>query len=96
LDSSEKINRHIPSVEPLFDTVRETMGKNSVSVMLTGMGSDGAVAMKRMFDAGIQTLVQDEESSVVWGMPGSVVKLGGASQVLRLEDIPKQLMEALK
>ncbi|MFL0797364.1 MAG: chemotaxis response regulator protein-glutamate methylesterase [Cellvibrionaceae bacterium] len=92
LDDGELVNRHKPSVEVLFDSVREVAGKNAVGVMLTGMGADGSEALLRMREAGCETIAQDEATSVVWGMPGVAVKLGGASQVLPLWNVAKAIM----
>ncbi len=87
LDKGPEINRHRPSVEPLFDSVNEVAGKLCVSVMLTGMGADGAQAMLRLKERGGYTIVQDEHTSVVWGMPGAAFKIGAASIVLPLDKI---------
>jgi two-component system chemotaxis response regulator CheB len=95
LGRDEPINRHRPSVEALFDSVTENVGKNAVGVMLTGMGADGAEAMKRLHDAGAYTIAQDAKSSVVWGMPGEAVKRGGVDEQQPLEKIAGRLMEIL-
>ncbi len=92
LDDGPEVNRHRPSVEPLFDSVRQTCGKNSMAVLLTGMGADGATALLRMKEAGAHTIVQDEASSVVWGMPGAAFKMGAACEVLALETIAKAIL----
>jgi len=63
--------------------------------MLTGMGDDGAKSLLEMREAGARTIAQDEESSVVWGMPGSAVKCGAAEQILPLEKIPSALIYLL-
>lgn len=87
LDDGPEINRHKPSVEPLFDSVNEVAGKLSMGVILTGMGADGAQALLRLKEKGAYTIVQDEQTSVVWGMPGAAFKLGAANIVLPLEKI---------
>jgi two-component system chemotaxis response regulator CheB len=89
----EPVNRHRPSVDVLFQSVAVAAGKNAVSGILTGMGDDGARGMLALRDAGAYTLAQDEASSVVWGMPGSAVKLGAAIDVLPLEQIAQRLLE---
>jgi two-component system chemotaxis response regulator CheB len=66
----ERVNRHKPSVEVMFDSIVELGLRKTVGVMLTGMGADGAHAMLRMKELGCHTIVQDEKTSVVWGMPG--------------------------
>ncbi len=95
LDDREPVNRHKPSVEVMFDSLLETGVKNAVGVMLTGMGDDGAIAMKRLFDAGIYTIAQDEQSSLVWGMPGMAVKNGGVKEVLPLNKVSERLIQLL-
>lgn len=82
-----------PSVEVMFNSVAKYVGANAVGVLLTGMGADGALGLKAMRDAGARTIAQDEETSVVWGMPGEAVKAGAAEQILPLQRIAG---EALK
>jgi two-component system chemotaxis response regulator CheB len=77
----------------MFRSVAQNVGPNAVGVILTGMGDDGARGLKEMFDAGARTVAQDEASSVVWGMPGSAVKLGATDQVLALRNIPARILE---
>ncbi|MFZ5444502.1 MAG: protein-glutamate methylesterase/protein-glutamine glutaminase [Myxococcota bacterium] len=88
------VNRHRPSVEVLFDSAREAAGTLAVAAILTGMGADGAHALKRLRDAGVFTIAQDEATSVVWGMPGEAVKLDAACEVLPLERIAERLLRA--
>jgi len=87
LDHSDPVNRHRPSVDVLFDSVNDSAATKAVGIILTGMGRDGADALLRMRQLGCHTIAQDEESSVVWGMPGSAVKLDAACDVLPLEKI---------
>jgi two-component system, chemotaxis family, protein-glutamate methylesterase/glutaminase len=89
----DPVNRHRPSADVLFRSVAQAAGKNSAAAILTGMGDDGARGMLELRDAGAYTLAQDESSSVVWGMPGSAVKLGAAVDVLPLEQIAGRLLE---
>ncbi len=92
LDDRPVVNRHKPSVEVLFQSMAENVGANAIGVMLTGMGADGAKAMLQMREAGAINIVQDEASSVVWGMPGEAFKLGAAHHVLSLDKIAGQIM----
>lgn len=92
LDQGPAVNRHRPSVEVLFDSVREAAGARAMAVLLTGMGADGAVALLRLREAGAFTIAQDEASSVVWGMPGAAVKLGAAEKILALGKIPRVIL----
>ncbi len=84
-------NYHRPSVDVLFESVAKHAGSDAVGVILTGMGSDGARGMAALRKAGAGTIAQDERSSVVWGMPGAAVKLGGAASILPLDRIAVQL-----
>lgn len=95
LSDGPRVNRHKPSVDVLFRSVAQTAGRNATGVILTGMGDDGARSLLEMREAGARTIAQDEESSVVWGMPGAAVKHGAAEQVLPLEKIPSTLVYLL-
>ena len=94
LDQGERVNRHRPSVDVLFDSVVETVPRRAVGVLLTGMGRDGAEGLLRLHQAGARTLCQDEASSIVWGMPGEAVKLGAADAVLSLEAMAEALVRS--
>ncbi len=82
-----------PSVEVLFNSVAKYVGANAVGIILTGMGADGASGLLNMRQAGAPTIAQDEQSSVVWGMPGEAVKIGAAEKVVPLSSVAQ---EALK
>lgn len=90
------VNRHKPSVEVLFQSAARVVGANALGVMLTGMGADGAQAMKLMRDAGAYNLVQDEASCVVFGMPREAIAAGAAHEVLSLSQIAPKLLERLR
>ncbi|MBV1877504.1 MAG: chemotaxis response regulator protein-glutamate methylesterase [Pseudomonadales bacterium] len=93
LDGKPKVNRHRPSVDVLFESVlTRTQGK-LIGVLLTGMGADGAKGLLHMQEAGCYTIIQDEASSVVWGMPGAAFKMGAAEDVLGLTHIAPKLMK---
>ncbi|MEO0972631.1 MAG: chemotaxis response regulator protein-glutamate methylesterase [Pseudomonadota bacterium] len=87
IDDGERVNGHRPSVDVMFDSLIEVMGKRLVAVLLTGMGNDGAKGLRRIRDAGGYTVAQDEETSVVWGMPREAVKLEAACKVLPLPKV---------
>jgi two-component system chemotaxis response regulator CheB len=95
VDDSEPVNRHKPSVEVLFKSAARVLGPNAYGVMLTGMGGDGAQAMKEMRDAGSYNFVQDEASCVVFGMPRMAIQCGAAHEVLPLKQIAQALMDKL-
>lgn len=90
------VNRHKPAVDVLFRSVSLCSGANAVGVLLTGMGADGAMGMKEMHDAGAKTVIQDEQSSVVWGMPGAAFKLGCADYVVSLEEVANKILTLVK
>jgi two-component system, chemotaxis family, protein-glutamate methylesterase/glutaminase len=92
----EPVNRHKPSVEVLFESAARVVGRNALGVMLTGMGADGAKAMKTMRDAGSWNVVQDEASCVVFGMPREAIAHGAANEVLPLTQIAPRLVEWLR
>lgn len=92
LDQTEKVNRHRPSVDVLFESVVERVPNHrAIGVLLTGMGADGAQGLLKMRDSGYYTIAQDEATSVVWGMPGTAVKLGAACEVLPVQKIAGRL-----
>lgn len=86
------VNRHRPSVEVLFESAAKVVGRNAYGLMLTGMGNDGARAMREMKDAGAYNLVQDEASCVVFGMPREAILHGAADEVLPLAKLAEALM----
>ncbi|HRD95824.1 MAG: chemotaxis response regulator protein-glutamate methylesterase [Rubrivivax sp.] len=96
VQDGEPVNRHKPSVEVLFDSAARVVGRNALGVMLTGMGGDGARAMRTMRDAGSYNLVQDEASCVVFGMPREAIAHGAAHEVLPLTQIAPRLIEWLR
>jgi two-component system, chemotaxis family, protein-glutamate methylesterase/glutaminase len=83
-----------PSVSFLFRSVAHSFGPNAAGVLLTGMGKDGAAELKAMKDRGALTLVQNEESSVVFGMPGEALRIGAADQALSPEAIAEILAKS--
>jgi len=96
LDNSGPVNRHKPSVDVLFRSVAECCGVNAIAVMLTGMGKDGAQGMKEMRDAGAATIAQDENTSVVWGMPGAAYHIGAVEALHPLQQISAELMKLVR
>ncbi|MHA0855984.1 protein-glutamate methylesterase/protein-glutamine glutaminase [Paenibacillus sp. CMAA1364] len=90
-------NGHRPSVEVMFDSLIPFGSLQRHVVLLTGMGSDGAQAMKRLTQSGvIDTYAESEETCVVYGMPRSAVELNCVKHILPLQEIPSQLMRTLK
>ncbi|MFH0959651.1 MAG: chemotaxis-specific protein-glutamate methyltransferase CheB [Pseudomonadota bacterium] len=81
-----------PSVSYLFRSVAEVFGKKAVGILLTGMGRDGANELKTLKDKGAITIAQDKETSVIHGMPGEAIKIGGASHIAAPDRIVGLLM----
>ena len=96
VDDGPAVNRHKPSVEVLFKSAAALVGRNAYGVMLTGMGNDGAAAMREMKDAGSYNYVQDEASCIVFGMPREAIAHGAADEVLPLTQIAPALIAKLR
>ena len=92
VEDSPLVNRHKPSVEVLFKSAALVVREHAIGVMLTGMGSDGARAMREMKDAGSYNIVQDEASSVVFGMPREAIAYGAADEVIPVTQIAAALL----
>lgn len=90
------MSRHKPSVDYLFNSVAEEVGRKCLGVILTGMGADGTLGLKAMKSAGAFTIAQDENSSVVFGMPKSAIECGAISKILPLEKIGSEILSRLK
>jgi two-component system chemotaxis response regulator CheB len=95
VEDGELVNRHKPSVEVLFKSAAKIVGKNAFGIMLTGMGNDGAKAMKEMKDAGSYNYVQNEASCIVFGMPREAILHGAADEILPLSEIAAALLGRL-
>jgi two-component system, chemotaxis family, protein-glutamate methylesterase/glutaminase len=94
--AGEKVNGHCPSVEVLFQSAAKHVGVNAIGVILTGMGRDGADALKEMRGAGARTFAQDEKTSVIFGMPGEAWKIGAAEKLVGIFDVTDTIIQALK
>ncbi|RYE40505.1 MAG: chemotaxis response regulator protein-glutamate methylesterase [Hyphomicrobiales bacterium] len=96
VDDGPPVNRHKPSVEVLFKSAAAVVGRNAYGIMLTGMGNDGAAAMREMKDAGSYNYVQDEATCIVFGMPREAIAHGAADEVLPLTQIASALISKLR
>jgi two-component system chemotaxis response regulator CheB len=90
------VHHQRPAVDVLFQTVATSAGKNAVGVLLTGMGADGAKGLLAMKQAGAHTIVQDENTSVVFGMPKEAIKLGAACEIQPLQLIASRALSNLQ
>ncbi|MFT7569640.1 MAG: two-component system chemotaxis response regulator CheB [Paracoccaceae bacterium] len=85
-----------PSVEPLFRSVAKEFGSATLALMLTGMGHDGLDASETLVDTGATLIAQDEESSVVWGMPGAVANAGLCAEILPIDQIAPRAINLMR
>jgi two-component system chemotaxis response regulator CheB len=85
-----------PAADVLFRSVAQTFGPNTLAVILTGMGQDGLRGCEAIREVGGQVLAQDEATSVVWGMPGYVVRAGLADQVLPISQIGDEILRRVQ
>lgn len=95
LSSEEAENGHRPSVTYLFRSVAKNFGNKALGILLTGMGRDGADGLKSMKESGAVTVVQDEESSIIYGMPKEALAIDAVSNILSPDEIV-QLINGLK
>jgi len=96
LDDGPKVLNQKPSVDVLFETAADSFRENLLGVLLTGMGSDGANGCVSILSKGGTTLVQDQATSAIFGMPKAAIELGGASKVLPLSDISRTIISMVK
>jgi two-component system chemotaxis response regulator CheB len=89
LGFGEKVNRHRPSVDVLFQSVARVVGSSAEGILLTGMGEDGAAGLLEIKNNGGHTIAQDQATSVVFGMPRRAIESGAAAQILPLDEIAK-------
>lgn len=87
------VNRFKPSVDYMFNTVCENLYTHTVGVLLTGMGKDGARGLLALRNKGVQTIAQNEETSIVFGMPKEAIEIGGAEYVEALQDIAQRITQ---
>jgi two-component system, chemotaxis family, protein-glutamate methylesterase/glutaminase len=92
LDQSPQLNSCRPAVDALFASIGEVYGGAVLAVILTGMGQDGLHGVEILSARGARVLVQDEASSVVWGMPGAVANAGLADRVLPLDEVVPEIL----
>lgn len=93
LSQEDPINGHRPSITLLFESVAQSYGAESMALILTGMGADGAAGMRALREAGTITIAQDEKSCVVFGMPKEAIALGAVDHVVPLEKIAQTLAD---
>lgn len=92
-EPGEPVNGHLPSVDMLFQSASKIRSKKISAAILTGMGNDGANGMLALSQNKAKTIAQDQQTSLVFGMPAAAIKLGGATHVLPLENIANALIK---
>jgi len=92
LSSSPPVNGHRPSADVLFNSVSEAYGADSIGIIMTGMGEDGARGLGNLMASGAYTIAQNEETCVVYGMPKAAIEMGNVREVVSLDNIPERLM----
>ena len=93
---TKKVSQHKPSVDVLFRSINNSVGGSAMAVMMTGMGDDGTIAMKELFDNGAYTIAQNEESCVVFGMPMKAIQAGAVKDIVHLDEIADYIMDFSK
>ncbi len=88
-----RVSRHKPSVDIMFRSLNNSAGAGAMAIMMTGMGDDGTIAMKELFDNGAYTVAQNEQSCVVFGMPQQAIKAGAVKDICHLDDIATYIIE---
>jgi two-component system chemotaxis response regulator CheB len=91
--NTDKVNGHRPSVDVMFNSVADVFGSKALGIILTGMGTDGAMGLKAMRDKGAHTLGQNQSSCVIYGMPKAAMAAGGVCQELALNDMAPKIMK---
>jgi two-component system chemotaxis response regulator CheB len=88
-----RVSRHKPSVDILFRSINNCAGGGAMAIMMTGMGDDGSIAMKELYDNNAYTIAQNEESCVVFGMPKMAIKNGAIKDIIHLKDIANHIID---
>ncbi|AAP77053.1 chemotaxis protein CheB [Helicobacter sp. MIT 03-1614] len=93
LDEKLRISRHKPSVDILFRSANNTAGRSALGIILTGMGDDGCIGLKELYDNGAHTLAENEKDCIVFGMPKKAIEMGAVSEILSLDAIIKRIID---
>jgi len=89
----EKVSRHKPSVDILFRSLNNSAGGGAMAIIMTGMGDDGTIGIKELYNNGAYTVAQNEESCVVFGMPAQAIKVGAIKDICHLDDIAQYIVD---
>lgn len=91
-----RVSRHKPSVDVMFRSLNNSAGGGAMAIMMTGMGDDGSIAMKDLYDNGAYTVAQNKESCVVFGMPAQAIKIGAVKDICHLNEIADYIIDFSK
>jgi two-component system chemotaxis response regulator CheB len=91
-----KVSRHKPSVDIMFRSINNQIGGSAMAIMMTGMGDDGSIGMKELYDNNAYTVAQNEESCVVFGMPAKAIEAGAVKDTIHLNEIAQYITEFSK
>ena len=95
LKDGPPVHHQKPAVDILFNSVAKEAGRNSVGVLLTGMGSDGAKGLLAMRNGGALTISEHQSTCIVYGMPKAAEDIGASVKVIKLQNIPREIIKAL-
>lgn len=95
LDQDPPVNRHRPAVDVLFHSIAEIAGKNTIGVILTGMGADGKSGIRALKEAGARILAQDRDSCVVFGMPKAAIDTGCVDAIVPIEEMADEILRSV-
>ena len=90
--SGVRISRHCPSVDVMFRSLNNVVGRNALAIIMTGMGDDGSIGIKELHDNGAYTIAQDEASCIVFGMPKQAIARGAICEVVSLDRIGSKII----
>jgi two-component system, chemotaxis family, protein-glutamate methylesterase/glutaminase len=96
LKEPKGVDKYVPSVDAMMSSIADIYGRKSMGVVLTGMGNDGTSGMLDIQKAGGYTIVESEETAIVFGMPSEVIKAGAAGRILPISDIPLEMLRFIK
>lgn len=96
VNDGQLVSGHKPAVDLIIESLAKVVGINAIATLLTGMGKDGATGLLSMYESGAITMVQDEKTSVMWGMPRAAAEIGATKHIFPLDKMSNALTKALE